>query len=313
MYPIIAYLIAGTLLGAYIVASSIEFGSALLVAFPRLLGDRGAVRRYFGPVWEATHVLLIFAVVAVITSFPKAIPLFAVNLLPVINVAIVFFGVRVLGILALFYAQWEGWFWKLLFLIGSVGAPVTLSLAYVFCITGTLIPMYTFWLLIGVCILVLSAIGLLSSTFFVYFVGGRLPSPRLLHVASDCAHLFLVGAFLFVYGLMDEAPYMFGQSNLMLLAVIGAALPSLLVQYFHGVRYWGAACISAVVGVLGLFLSMALAHAPYLIFPYMRLADAFTSPEVFSIMLGALGIGLLAVVPAFVLLYRLFARSGRHA
>jgi cytochrome bd ubiquinol oxidase subunit II len=70
-------------------------------------------------------------------------------------------------------------------------------------------------------------------------------------------------------------------------------------------RYRAARVAAATQGGL-IVLGWAVSQAPYLVYPHLTLQSAAASPGVQRVLLVALGVGLVAVVPSLVLLFRVF-------
>ena len=306
--PYIGYLLVAVLLCSYIVISSIEFGSALILLMPSTFKtERRLVSRYFNPAWEATNVLLVFAVVAIITAFPKAIVPITTSLLLLIDVAIVFFGTRILGVLLLFYGEIDALVSRIIFFIGSFGAPLVLSCGYFFFLTGSA----SFWptpFLVGIWAMVVAVIILISSSFFLFF--GKLGNPG----EADIKRLALIGSVIFLlagaltlYGGVTEAPHLTRLLALPATSGILMLLPAFLFPYFLHHRKFGTAFIVSIVATLGFVVPLALAHLPYLVYPSITIQSAFTVPSVYMAALISLIFGALITIPSFVLLYRMFA------
>src|SRR5436305_6992262 len=76
--PSLEWIVAGimvTALTAYVVLAGADFGGGVwqvLASGPRADGQRQAIARAMGPVWEANHVWLILVIVLLFTAFPAA-------------------------------------------------------------------------------------------------------------------------------------------------------------------------------------------------------------------------------------------------
>ncbi|MBK6532863.1 MAG: cytochrome d ubiquinol oxidase subunit II [Deltaproteobacteria bacterium] len=79
-------------LTAYGVLAGADFGSGvwdLFASGPRKRAQRDALAHAIGPVWEANHVWLIFAVVLLFSSFPRAFWAISVGLFAPLHLVLV--------------------------------------------------------------------------------------------------------------------------------------------------------------------------------------------------------------------------------
>ena len=87
-----AVAVAGIAMSLYAVLGGADFGGGvwdLLASGPRRAPQRAAISEAIGPVWEANHVWLIFAIVTSFTCFPAAFADVAVGLYAPISFALV--------------------------------------------------------------------------------------------------------------------------------------------------------------------------------------------------------------------------------
>ncbi len=162
-----AFFIATALLLIYSILSSIEFGASIYLLFPRYYPLSPHIHTYINPLWEATNVFLVFFLILLFSCFPKSIPPLSNALFPIIECGLIFFVVRVLGILGIFYAQSHEIKWRLLFFMGSIGAPLILSRFYNFALVGSTdisLSILTF----AIPALTIASILMISSTFFLF-------------------------------------------------------------------------------------------------------------------------------------------------
>src|ERR1700694_1089600 len=79
-------------LTAYLVLGGADFGGGvwdLFASGPRRDAQRDTISRAIGPVWEANHVWLIFAIVTMFTCFPPAFADIATNLNAPLTLALI--------------------------------------------------------------------------------------------------------------------------------------------------------------------------------------------------------------------------------
>ncbi len=301
LLPYLAYALVVLFIILYAILSSIEFGAAVLLALPTPPIDRDRMERYFGPAWEATNVFLIFSLVGLAMFFPASVPILNA-LYTVIGLALLFLVVRIVGILGIFYVRDNTPIFRLLFALGSLGAPLVLSVVYYFTLTGNLAHAIDA-LLAALWASVLGAIGMIASAFFARF-DTRADHAILTRIHTAAATLFFVGAS----GVVLEIQPPFAESLALFVALL------LLISVLISIRFMGrgrflAGFLVSTLSVTLLIAGAAYLHLPYLIYPVLTVADAFTAPAMFIAMLEVVPFGLIIAIPAIALLWYLFARE----
>ena len=154
----------------YGILFSIECGATIFVAFPELLGGNDLVHKYINPAWETTNVLLVTALVSLIAFFPKALPVWGVALIVPFLIFLLVMGVRVIGMLYVFYSSGTNRAMRLLLLVAGLAAPAILAGGlFPFFISGAMPYHSTEWTLALVFgLLALVSTMLISSSFFHY-------------------------------------------------------------------------------------------------------------------------------------------------
>lgn len=302
LMPPIAYALVVLFACLYAVTSSVEFGAALLTLPKKSFIDHKSLSTYMSPVWEAVNVFLVFTVVGLVMFFPGVVPPLALALYAPASIALVFYGVRVLGIQGVLYSDSKHPIFRVLFALGSVGGPIVLSLVYYYLITGLspLSPTTAELSLIGI---VVSAIYAISSAFFLYFIPKNTERARLAHVAAAAELCFAAFSVVFL-GLV--AQYLSSVTGVLSLTIIVAVISLVYVSLVHHAKYvW--ALVLAALNVILLIAGIAVMHAPYILYRSLDIYSTFTSVEVFTNVLYALPFGLLAIVPAVFLLFKMYA------
>lgn len=304
-FPILAYGLVTLFVCLYGAFSSIEFGSALLLVSPWPVVDVTVVRRYLNPIWEATNVFLIFALVGTVMFFPAAIPAASVAVFPTMMTALIFFALRAMGILGLmYYGSVSEWF-KYIFAIGSAGAPLLLSNVYVFILSGIAVVLPTTALASVMWFVVLVTLIFISISFFIYFAP---KSPyhgdlRRVHVFSGAA--YLLSSLLLsdlIPGISTLGVWVL---NVLVFVLVVASLS--LAEYERRLMSFVSAMLADIVLIAGL---SALRY-PYIAFPMVSASSVFTSPLMFEYMLLVVPFGLLITVPALIWFYSMYARAIR--
>lgn len=304
--PEIAYGIACIFLFLYLVLSSIEFGAAFYMLLPESILERSTVRTYVNPIWETTNIFLIFFVMMLFSCFPKAVPMLSLLMFPIVEVALIFFVFRILGILGLFYGDSGRLAWRILFFVGSWGVALVLSEFYHIVVAGTRMPLVPDMLTVSLILLVISTLLLLSSTFFLMFTSRHRFHPYLARLGYVSLLTWYAAAALYLIGPFRDAPYMLDRLTAATNGFIAVTLVSLTIPLFIHYRYFAAGFIASVIAFGMLFFGSAYMHLPYLIYPTMTISDAFTSTAIFDAILISGAVGALFLIPALYLLYALF-------
>lgn len=302
--PLLAFALVLLFITLYAVLSSIEFGTAVLLALPRPPLSREAIERYFGPAWESTNVFLVFSLVGLVMFFPNVLPYLA-GLYAHAGAALLFFVARVLGIFGIFYADARHWIFRGLFALGSLGAPLALSGIFYVSLTGMHPSFPPTTLLLAIWVSVVSAILMLATAFIVHIARAHADTARLGHIRLVASGFFILAAA----SIVSFSPPLIDQGLAPLftfLALIGAiTLAVLLGERGHPF----AAFILHALAVAALIWGTAFGHLPFLIYPVLTIEGAFTAPEMFLAMLTVIPFGLLFAVPAVGLMWHLYARS----
>ena len=91
----------------------------------------------------------------------------------------------------------------------------------------------------------------------------------------------------------------------MLTALIAVYALGFVALVHHAKYVWALAL--AALNVVILIAGVAIMHAPYILYRSLDIYSTFTSVEVFTDVLIALPFGLLAIVPAIFLLFKMYA------
>ena len=305
-----AYWFACILLYLYMLFSSIEFGASLFVLFPKRFGvTNRLMRTYMNPLWEATSVFLVFFFITFFTCFPKALPELSAALLPIVEIALVFFGLRILGILGALYGESDHLLWRVLLAVGSFGAPVTLSGVYVYLLTGSSPTESSAPLWISIALIVINTILALSSTFFLSYRRNPTGRTSLIQCAEYSAAMIGASAAAYLLILAFDAPHMITADALV--ATCGAFASSVFFFLYLRLGHYLHAFGSIAVMIAFIFFGSAAAHLPYLSYPSFTIDAAATNPTIFAAIFIAWCIGIAVLSPALFLLYRLFLFPSR--
>jgi cytochrome bd ubiquinol oxidase subunit II len=290
-------------------------------------GRRGLIEHSIGPVWEANHVWLIFALVMLWTGFPTAFAAIMSTLyIPLTAVA---FGVILRGAAFAFRkAVQELWLKRIFgacFAASSVITPFFLGTVAGAVATGRVPPgtargdPITSWvnptsLLGGVL-----AVGVCAYLAAVYLTNDARRTGdqdltewfrRRAVAAGVVVGLVALGG---IGVLAADAPRLFegltGRALPLVVAsaLFGAASLILLVR-----RRLVAVRVTAALAVVAIIWGWAAAQYPYLLDPGLTIAQAASSRAVMQAVLISLAVGSLLLIPSLALLFILFQREHRH-
>ena len=293
----------------YGILFSIECGATIFVAFPELLGGNDLVHKYINPAWVTTNVFLVTALVSLIAFFPKALPVWGVALIVPFLVFLLVMGVRVIGMLYVFYSSGTNRAMRLLLLVAGLAAPAVLAGGLLpFFISGVMPYGGSEWTLaLSFGSLALVSTMLISSSFFQYLNRRSRPSTALNTFANASLVLFLAVALISLVLIGTIAPHLIFGVEYYLTELVAFAMLNLLFLFTKSGKSPGLRFISAVALFATLFLVVLLSQLPYIVYPSITIFSAFTDPASAGIMLGAFGIALIFLIPSLALLYYLFA------
>lgn len=327
-------LVGGVALAAlvlYALTGGADFGGGVwdLLAFGgRARGQREAIARAIGPIWEANHVWLILVIVLMFTCFPLAFA--AISTALHVPLTLLLIGIVLRGSAFVFRAYDSQspsvtYRWSLSFGLGSVIAPVMLGVSVAALSTGTIhvdpitrsiqTDFISAWLApwpVAVGAYTLALFAFLSATYLTNVVGYA-PLREDFRRRAIAAGL-VAGALAFVcLSLAPDALWQrIADSPAVEIFVVAVSLLALGGLSALAVRRYAVARV-LVAGLVGaVILGWGAAQFPMLILPGLDLHSAAAPPEVLWMFLTVLGAGSVVLVPAFVWLYRVFARDALH-
>jgi cytochrome d ubiquinol oxidase subunit II len=319
---IFAYSLLWTVLTLYAVLSSLDFGAGFYYWLAGVRPGRERVRtltlRYLSPVWETTNVFLVLFIVGMIGFFPGAVAPFATALFVPLSLAVILLALR--GAFFAFHhvAAWADRWLAPVFGLGGLLAPALLVSFLAVGETGTSADGSS-WRSPLTLLLALEAMAVcayLSAAYLAHFATRRHDTEvaafyRMAAVRSGVvAGVLAVGLAL---ALRASAPV----HARALVAVwplhVGSAVAfaGALWLLARGRRRNGIAAALAVGQFALSLVTFGLTRLPYLLYPSVRLDDAFTTPATFTALVITLLAGMLLVVPSLALLYALFVRAPR--
>jgi cytochrome d ubiquinol oxidase subunit II len=334
----LASVLAGVLalsLNAYVLFGGADFGGGvwdLLASGPRKARQRDVISHAIGPIWEANHVWLILAIVLTFTCFP---PVFArLGTVLHIPLTLMLVGIVLRGSAFTFRTYDDERDavqrrWGRIFAGASLVTPVLLGV----CVgaiaagrVGPLRPEATFaasfvnpWLTPFS-----AAVGFMTLALFAHLAAVflTLETDDPLVVEDFRLRALYSGALVFASALgalviaPEHAPLVglgLTRSRWALpfhlatgIAAV-AALAALWWRRYHLARVAVGAQVSLIVW------GWALAQYPYVVPPDLTVSSAASPPVTLRLVLGALGLGILVLVPSLIYLFRVFKAAPSHS
>lgn len=317
-------------LTAYALFGGADFGAGFWDLLAGI-GNRGRARRRLieatiGPVWEANHVWLIFALVVVWTGFPRVFAAVASTLY--IPLTLAAFGIILRGSAFAFRNSMHGLalepVFARIFGLSSILTPFFLGTVAGSVASGRVPPGNAAGDMIGAWLNPTStlagglAVGLCAYLAAVYLTADAQRSRdvefaesyrrRALVTGLVVGGIALVGIGVLTADAPGLAAGLFGRGLPLLVASTLGGTGSLLLLLR---RRYRLARLTAAVAVAGVLLGWAVAQYPFLLVGYLTVADAAASPATLSALLIALLTGAVLVLPSLAWLYLLSQRVGR--
>jgi cytochrome d ubiquinol oxidase subunit II len=218
-------------------------------------------------------------------------------------------GVRVIGMLYVFYSSGTNRAMRLLLLVAGLAAPAILAGGlFPFFISGAMPYHSTEWTLALVFgLLALVSTMLISSSFFHYLNRRSKQIESLRTFVKSSLLLFLAVALISIIVISHIAPHLILGLEQYLPELTALAILNLLFLFMKKGGSPGLRFVSALALFAVLFFAIAISQLPYIVYPSITIFSAFTDPASAGIMLGAFGIALIFLIPSLALLYYLFA------
>lgn len=310
----------------YFLFGGADFGGGvwdLLATGPRKNEQRALIGHAIGPVWEANHVWLIFAIVMLFSAFPKAFAALSIALhvpLTLFLLGIIFRGAAFSFRSVDFKGDQRQRLWGRIFAVASVGAPVLLGMCVGAIVSGELrvengtvtSGFYEPWLgvfpvLVGLFALALCAF--IAATYLAYEAQeeGLREDFRLRALGAG----LVVGALALaaIIASRTGAPRLFEGLTQRAWTwpfhlTTGIAAVGALVSL--GARRYGLARVLASAQVVLVLLGWALSQYPWLVMPDLTLTNAGGNDATRRAILWALAFGAPVLLPSLWLLFRIF-------
>lgn len=325
-------LLAGVITAALIVyalTGGADYGGGVIDLFargPRAKDLRALIARAIGPIWEANHVWLILVIVLMFVCLPKAFA--AIMTALHIPLTILLIGLVLRGSAFVFRAYDDPSDdvqrrWSLIFAVASVVSPWALGATLGAVASGSI----TFDAAGRVQTDFVSAWAAPFPAALGFFVVAlfTLLAATYLTLETDDAELqdalraqglgagLASGLFAFVALALSQtgAPRVWAGLtqqvwSLPFQVLTGAAAVGALAALTA--RRWALARAAAAAQVVLIALGWAFSQAPYAVPPSLTLAEAAAPSSLITLVLTILGGGAIFLIPAFILLYRVFGK-----
>jgi cytochrome d ubiquinol oxidase subunit II len=313
--PIESVILAGLLLLSlvlYFVLGGADFGGGiwdLCATGPRKQAQRVFIQKALGPVWEANHVWLVFAIVILFSAFPAAFRLISIMLHVLLSLFVL--GVVFRGSAFAFRSAQTGQdqvrsVWGRIFAWASLLAPFFLGMCVGAIADANQDPVRPFSIVIGLFALVLCAY--VAATFLCYETrGSELENDfrrRALVSGIACGIVAALGILLARSG----APLIFagltGRPSAGLLHLLTAvvAIGALFCCY---TRRYTLARVAVIAQVTLILCGWAFSQWPFLVVPFVKVGDSGNLATQRAL-LWATAIGAPIVIPSLYLLFKIF-------
>ena len=286
----------------YILLSSIEFGSSFFTLFPELIKEKNIVKDYLNPVWETTSVFLVFSLTSLFACFPGATARWGTDLFTITFLTLAIFGLRIICILFRQYSSVKSRFINILYFLLSFIIPILFSLIFLYFFTGSWKEYIKEPLYLWLALATLTCILTIASTFFRAYKKNEL----LTKLARISGTLFLLTSTIFLIKISSALPYLFENNHietwmacLMILWIFAILISETRKAYL-------SIFIFIVLYIGTLFWGLFLAHLPYIVYPNTTISSSITSLTSLSLIEWSFGIGMIILLPALFLLYKLF-------
>ncbi|SHE63319.1 cytochrome bd-I ubiquinol oxidase subunit 2 apoprotein [Seinonella peptonophila] len=315
----------------YLIIASIDFGAGFFSYYSMLTRKEHVVNRiierYLSPVWEVTNVFLIFFIVGFIGFFPDTAYYYGTALLIPGSIALILLTIR-----GSFYAFANYGVRKnkiYMFLYGMTGLFIPASLSTGLTISeggfitkeaGTVLfhPDRLFGSLYSWSVVFLAIVSILyiSASFLTYYADRAHDFParqQLRTYALAWSMPTILASLLVFWGLSMHNPTHFARAldyAWMFAASLVCFLGSLYLIWKQ--KKFGIAFLLVMFQFAFAFFGYGISHLPYLLYPYIHIRDALTHTSMGWALVAAFIAGLFLLVPAIVLLLRLFLFNAEY-
>ena len=318
-------------LNAYVLLAGADFGGGiwdLLATGPRREKQRALISRAMGPVWEANHVWLIFAVVILFTCFPTAFAAIATELH--IPLTLMLIGIILRGSAFVFrtYDSPRGDVqhrWGLVFSISSLLTPALLGAIIGAVASGDIgiastlsapsfgerfVAPWTSAFAIAVGAMALSLFAFLAAVYLTVEAEGEpeLQEDFRRRALGAAAAVFVcaVGALLLSGTRSPQMMQVLTRSALALPLQIATGLAALIAIGALASRHFRLARVAAAAQLSLILWGWAAATYPWIVPPALSIESAAAGARTLRLTLVAVVCGFVVLIPSLAYLFRIF-------
>lgn len=327
---IIGLWVLWTFLYGYLILGSIDFGSGFYWAYaayrPLGKGLRALIARFLNPVWEVTNVFLVFFFVGIVGFFPEVAYYYGSGLLVPLSISIILLAIR--GAFYAFFAYSGEEKRYLLGLHGLAGLFVPASLTTVLIASegGILLVeddhvLFSGWTLFtspfawSVVALALVSVLLIAAVFLSAYahVADNAEAEAVFRRYSLTLYPPAVIIALWVIWMMRREhrwhyEQLLGVGWLLLISLIMAVVAYALIYR----RSYTASFVMLAIQYGLAFYAYGYAHLPYVLYPYLTIQKAFVNEAMAQALVIGFMLGLVILVPSFMVLMKLFVFNRRY-
>ncbi|MFC5530642.1 cytochrome d ubiquinol oxidase subunit II [Cohnella yongneupensis] len=315
----------------YLIVASIDFGAGFYAYYGKVIGIDTVISpiisRYLSPVWEVTNVFLVFFFVGIVGFFPETAFYYGTALLIPGSIALVLLAIRGSFYAFANYGAKKNNIYLLAY--GATGLFIPAALSTVFTISEggflsvhgnsvVFLPAELFFSTYSwaVVLLAISSVLFISSTFLTYYAARAEDNRALewLRSISLWAGVPTIISSLFVFIALRNHNREHFQKTLDVWWMFGLSLVSFTIAiWLIGRRKnYGSAYIAVMLQFLFAFFGYGISHLPYLLYPYLTLSSSVTNLVMGRALVISFVAGLLLLIPALVLLLRLFLFNTKY-
>lgn len=309
----------------YLIVASIDFGAGFYAYYGRVIGIDSVIgpliSRYLSPVWEVTNVFLVFFFVGIVGFFPDTAYYYGTALLIPGSIALILLAVR-----GSFYAFTNyGARKNNLYLLayGSTGLLIPAALSTVFTISeGGFLSFegHSVHLLMAelffstyswaVVLLAISSVLFISSSFLTYYAA-RAEDRKALEWLRRFAlwggiPTIISSLFTFMALRNHNRDHFLNTLDVWWMFGMSFICFTIAVWFIWRRHRYGWAFILVMAQFAFAFFGYGQSHLPYLLYPVLTLTGGVTNPVMGRALVAAFTAGLLLLIPALILLLRLF-------
>lgn len=332
----IAILVVWIILYIYSIAGSIDFGSSFWSMYYGKRNTKAGelANRFLSPTWEVTNTVLVLLVVAFMGFFPKGIYMLGTVLLVPVSLILILIIIR--SAFMVFSYSALGYRNVLQVVSGITGVLVPALLisalpvlqgGFIDIVDGTEVFLFNKWLTSPVVYMYmlfgLSSALFLSSLFLADYANESRDEKAYITYRRNAIILgpaTLVIAMIALSVLNPEAAWLYDHLERykvwFLLSIISFLIgyAALWWRNQHGLKR-GRPRASVVMVAIQYFLATfayGAAHLPYIIYPHLRVQDAFTNINTFYSLLWTIAVGTAILLPGFIIFWKLFLKDKRY-